>query len=313
MTIRAAALPLLLVAFSGCAAARSSLAARFVKQGEPAVDLGGPPVGDARRAPPPPVPGAVAPAAPKPAPLAAGTTVESSDPALAAALLAETMVPSPPMHVAVAREYIRLGIRDAAFSHASLALALDARFAEAHELIARIWRDWGFPQEGLGPAERAVYFAPRSASARNTLGTVFDALNRPELAAAAYGQALALDPAAAWTMSNACYSEFRAGRLAQARERCQAALAIDPDLRVAHNNFALALAASGDLARARVEFLAAGDDAAADYNLGMVYLAGHEYVAAADRFEQAIRHRADFTAAKARAHFARTRALTGGE
>ncbi len=137
-----------------------SLAKRFVKPGEPAVDLGGPPIGDARKSA---AQAAVVPVPdPRPAPgtTASGTTVESSDPHLAAALLVETAQPTAQNHVGVAREYLRLGILDAAFKHASQALEVDSSLAEAHELIARIWRDWGFPAEGLGAARRAVYFSP---------------------------------------------------------------------------------------------------------------------------------------------------------
>ena len=297
---------------SGCAARGRSFAERFVKQGEPKTDLGGPSIGDASKAA---APAAAAPVpVPQPVPdtIAAGTTVESSDPRLAASLLVETAQPTVGNHVAVAQEYLRLGILDAAFSHASQALDLDSSFSEAHELIARIWRDWGFPTEGLGAAHRAVYYAPQSASAENTFGTLLDAIGRPDLAYRAYRRAFELDPSAGWTLNNACYSEFRIGHLASARQDCEAALAIDPGLKTAHNNLGLVLAASGDLARAKDEFLAAGDSAAAEYNLGMVYLADRQYAEAADRFERALKARPDFAAARSRAHEARKRAVTGG-
>jgi tetratricopeptide (TPR) repeat protein len=308
---RVAAWPLCLMVLGGCATGQNSLAARFVKQGEPAVDLGGPPVSGSERPRPS---AAAAPArAPEPPVASAGPTVEGSDPRLRSALLLEAVSPSPANHVGVAREYVRVGIRDAAFEHASQALDVDPRYGPAHELIARIWRDWGLPAEGVAAAYRAVYFAPRSASAENTLGTLLDAIGRSDLAIGAYDRALKLDPAAAWTLNNACYSEFTAGRLASARARCEAALAIDPSLRAAHNNLALILAASGDLVEAANEFRAAGDDALAEYNLGIVYLAGREYGAAADRFERALKARPGFAEARTRAQEARLRARGGGE
>ncbi len=174
------------------------------------------------------------------------------------------------------------------------ALQKEPRRAEAHEAKARIWREWGFPELGLGSAYRAVFFDPRSASAQNTLGTLLDALGHAERASEAYKRALSLDPTAAWALNNLCYSAFRGGHLGEARSWCEKALRISPKLAAAHNNLALTFAADGDLVRARTEFLAAGDPAAAEYNLGIVYLAGQEYAFAADRFEQAIKARPNF-------------------
>ena len=54
----------------------------------------------------------------------------------------------------------------------------------------------------------------------------------------------------------------------------------------AHNNLALVLAASGDLVGAGVQFLKAGDKAAASYNIGIVHLAEGQYVFAAAAFEE---------------------------
>ena len=57
---------------------------------------------------------------------------------------------------------------DAAYRHFNRALALNPRDAAAYEGLARVWRDWGLPQLALGDAHRATFFAPQSASARNT-------------------------------------------------------------------------------------------------------------------------------------------------
>ena len=76
------------------------------------------------------------------------------------------------------------------------------------------------------------------------------------------------------------------GAFALARPR-----ALDPTLTAAHNNLALTFAASGDLDRARREFLAAGDRPPRHYNLGIVHLAEREYASAADAFEEAIKPR----------------------
>ena len=296
----------------GCATSQGgSLTARFVKTGEPAVDLGGSPpvtIGSTKR--PSKAPPAISPA-PVPQAVNLGTSVESSDRGLSAALIRETVLPTAENHLRVAMEYRRLGILDASADRLSRALRKAPRSSDAHEALARVWRDWGLPDLGLGPAYRAVYYAPASASAQNTLGTVLESLGRFDMARSAFERALSLDPAAGWALNNLCYVELRLGRLEQARARCEAALSLTPNLAAAHNNLALVLASSGDMAGARDQFLAAGDSAAASYNLGIVHLADREYASAADSFEDAIRKRPAFTAAKERAHAARLRLLTG--
>jgi tetratricopeptide (TPR) repeat protein len=223
------------------------------------------------------------------------------------------MLPSPEHQVGVAGEYRRLGILDAAYERLTEALADAPRLAEAHEMLARIWRDWQLPEKGLGPAYRAVYFDPRSASARNTLGTILERLGQIGAARQAYEAAAARAPWSGWPLNNLCHLELSVGRLDDARARCEAALTRQPDLSAAHNNLALTFAASGNLERAAQEFRAAGDAAAASYNLGIVYLAEGRYESAAEQFEAAVKARPTFTAAKARAHAARMRMLSGGE
>jgi len=259
--------------------------------------------------------GGCATARPAPPAAASGTamSVESADPRLAAALLAERLAPSAEAHLQVAREYVRLGILDFAHRRVERALARDPGCAAAHELMARIWRDWRQPQVALGHAHRAFHFAPASASAQNTLGTILDALGEVDGARAAYRQAFSLDPGAGWALSNLCYLEFRQGRFVEAKQQCKAALQVTPRLAAAHNNLALAHAGSGDLAGASVAFAGAGDDASAHYNLGIVHLAAGRYDDAVRAFEAAIEARPDFTAAKSRAHAAKMQALGAGD
>jgi Flp pilus assembly protein TadD len=298
-------------ALTGCATGHArSLASRFVKPGVPTTDLQGPipasghlparEIDEARRR------------APKQS-TGWGLRMENTDPGLAAALLLELTLPSAEHQLGVAREYRRLGILDAAYARVTEAIKIEPHLREAHEMLAQIWRDWQMPARALGPAYRATYFDPRSASARNTLGTILERLGRPDAAGRAYEAAAERAPAAAWPLNNLCHLELGRGRLDAARAYCTAALALQPDFAAAHNNLALAFAASGDLERAEEQFLAAGDPAAANYNLGIVYLAHRQYDCAADRFEAAIKARPTFSAAKARAHEARVRARTGSE
>jgi tetratricopeptide (TPR) repeat protein len=242
-----------------------------------------------------------------------GPTVENSDRQLAAALLFETIQPTAESHRRVAQEYRRLGLLDSAYKRLNRAVQKEPGNAAIHEDLARIWRDWGLPDQGLGAAYRAVHLDSASASAQNTLGTILDALGQVQEARRAYEHAIALDPKAAWAFNNLCYSEFRAGHLREARARCAEALRLEPTMTAAHNNLALTYAAAGDLERALVEFRAAGDPAAAQYNLGIVHLAERDYASAAIAFEEAIKSRSTFAAAKEQAHTARVRSLPGTE
>ena len=240
----------------------------------------------------------------------AGAKAESVDPQLAAALRVAAAGPSAENHLRIAQEYLRLGILDTAHTYANRALLQKPRFAEAHEVLAKIWRDWGFPELGIGPASRATYFAPASAAAENTLGTLLDAIGQPAEARRAFARAVMLDARAGWALNNLCFVELRMDRLVEARAHCKAALDVDPRMTAARNNLALTFVASGDAAAARQAFLATGNPAGAAYNRGIVLMAGREYLRAAEAFEEAIAARPAFTAAKTRAHEARMLTIT---
>ena len=239
----------------------------------------------------------------------AGATVESSDKGLSEALLAAAFRPTPGNGLRVAKEYQRLGIIDAAQSRVDRVLEQAPHSAEAHEMMARLWRDSGVPWFALGYAHRAVYFSAPSSSAYNTLGTVLDALGRPDDARQAYLKAFALDRSAAWALNNLCSLELRQGSLEDARTYCEAAVGVSPTLASAHTNLGFVHAAAGDFTKAKAAFLAGGDEAAAHYNIGIAHLAKGHFEAASSAFEEAIRARPDFTAAKSRARYARAQAL----
>ena len=136
--------------------------------------------------------------------MALGGTIESQDPALAAALLRLALMPTPAHHRAVADEYRRLQVLDAAFDHLSAATRLNPQDAAAYDARARIWRDWGYPQLGMADSARAVFYAPRSAAAHNTRGTLLAAAGLKEDALREFEAALALDPEAAFAQINKC-------------------------------------------------------------------------------------------------------------
>jgi Tfp pilus assembly protein PilF len=279
--------------------------------GRPTADYGDLPVavaaGTAKRPAPQPAP----PPARRSTKQFSGPTIESTDQRLAAALLAEKIAPTVDNLLRVADEYRRVGVMDAAETRLRRAVQQDPRRSDAHEALARLWRDWGLPDRALGHSYRAIAADPLSASAVNTLGTILAALDRWSEARDQFARAATMAPAAGWAMSNLCYAEFRLGVLHDARAHCEAAVAITPDLGAAHNNRGLVLAASGDLDAAYAEFDAAGGAGTAEFNTGIIQAANEDYEAAAEAFERAIRLRPDSAAARARAHQARLKLLPG--
>src|SRR5262245_4597731 len=232
-------------------------------------------------------------------------TIERTDPVLAATLVLLAAEPTAANHRHVAEEYVRLGVTDTAFHYFAQAVSLDPRDAAALDGLARIWRDWGFPQHGLGPVYRAISAAPAAPGPRNTLGTLLLALGQPSSARAAFERALALAPGAAYALNNLCYTAVIEGDAERAIDRCRAALQADPALKTARNNLALGYAASGDFEAASREFLAAGDPASERYNMGVALFATRHYEAAAAAFDRAADLRPSLTLARERAKRAR--------
>jgi tetratricopeptide (TPR) repeat protein len=145
---------------------------------------------------------AIAVPAPSRPPAAPLPTVESTHPELRASLAALRAGPSAAAHLRVGLAYQRVLVLDLAIEHFDGALRMNARMAAAYDARARVWRDWGMLGPAIGDATRAVFFAPRSAAARNTLGTILAGLGDRASAAAAYRCAAQLDPGAAWARAN---------------------------------------------------------------------------------------------------------------
>jgi Flp pilus assembly protein TadD len=255
-------------------------------------------------------------AAAHPEPKAMSATLEQRDPVLAAALKRLLVLTSDETLYDVGAAYHRAGLIDQAYQYYMRALKMNARHAASHEALARVWRDWGQPHLGLGDAHRAIYYAPDSASARNTLGTLLQAIGRREDARRAYKMAILLDAGAGYAFNNLCYLSFTEGNASQAIDECRAALRLDPALSAAHNNLALTFAAIGRLDLARREFAEAGGQTNAAYNMGIVYLAQSRYLDAANEFDTAQHTGPGLVDAERRARDARQLAeqhASGGE
>ena len=231
-------------------------------------------------------------------------TLESSDERLKAALTLLAVMPTADVHRQVAMEYRRLRVLDHAQEHFAAAVKLNPKDAVSRDGMARIWRDWGFPNKALPEARRAVADMPRSATTANTLGTILQALGKFDDAKRWYWRAVALDANAWYALNNLCYAEIMT-RQPYAIAMCQRAVAAAPDSATARNNMALAHAASGDLDGARTWFRRATNAATAEYNYGIVMMSERKYRDAQEAFRSALLSDPDSTLAAARARQAR--------
>jgi len=232
-------------------------------------------------------------------------TLEIWDRRLAEALLLAATSPAAESLRHVGDEYRRLGVPDVALRYYNDALRADPTDAAAYDGLARIWRDWGLPGLGLGDASRAVYYARSSGTSYNTLGTVMQALGNRREARAAYEQALRSDPHASYALTNLCYLSFLEGNAGAALGECRRALELDPEAKATHNNLALIYASQGRLDLAQSELSGNGDEAASQFNMGVIYMATKDYTKAATSFQAALLARPSFSAAGQRARQAR--------
>jgi tetratricopeptide (TPR) repeat protein len=217
---------LLLLATTACASRGSTFAARFITEGTPTVNVGG--VETAVYGQPPRPPRAVMPPVPKTRMVASRSsgnlsTLESSSPALARALAALAASPTSDHYLDVAAAYGRAGVSDRAYDHLIEGLRHDKPNVALHDALARVWRDWGFPDRALSSAHSAVYYGPRSPEARNTLGTVLWKLGQREQARQAFVGAVALDAEAWYAWRNLCTATLAAGRTSEAIAVCRRA------------------------------------------------------------------------------------------
>jgi Flp pilus assembly protein TadD len=232
-------------------------------------------------------------------------TVEGNDVELTAALITVKARPTAANHRKVAALYLRHGITDVAHEHFSAAVKLDPRDVASLDGLARIWRDWGFANLALPSATRAAYFAPGSAVAHNTLGTVLQVLGRRAEARAEYEKALSLDANAAYALTNLCYGWALEGQVDKAVDACQQALRVRPDMEAARNNLAIAYELNGDSKAAAGVLAESGDAARAAYNAGILHLAARRYPEALQSFSQAVALRGRFARAELMARQAR--------
>lgn len=232
-------------------------------------------------------------------------SIESQYPALASLLMQASSQPSSELLAAVGEGYADLSVRDTALDYFSRSLAINRRHVPALDGSARVWRDSGQYGRALTSSHQAVYFAPHSPAAWNTLGTIMQALSLYREAAQAYRRSVALDPSAVYAMNNLCYLTFLQGDNTAALAECALAVSRDRAFLPATNNLALVQAAEGMSTLAYETFVGANGAAVAHYNMGMVRLAQRRYSDAVAAFEAAYHAESTFDLARVRAREAR--------
>jgi Tfp pilus assembly protein PilF len=221
------------------------------------------------------------PQAPDPAPSQAARrvsarTLESGNRRLADAMRMQQKASTAESERRLAQEYFNVGVLDMALDHFRAVLKFNSRDPMAHEAVARIWRDWGYPHLGLASAYRAVFWAPNSASAQNTLGTVLLKIGSFDTARQRFQRARQLDPRAAYPVNNLCYLALLEKRAHLAVDLCQRAAALDGVTSTVRNNLAMAQATTGDLDGAFTTFEDGSSVAVAAYNQGLLLLAARQ-------------------------------------
>ena len=217
-----------LLVTTGCATGTRSLSDRFITQGTPAMDLGGPKVvlpSNSLEQWREKMAALSTPSVPSPAGTRATaqsvSSLEATSPRLQRALHDLALAPTTEHYLATAHAYVAEGVSDRAYDYLAAGLERDPRSATLHDATARLWRDWGMHDRALRAAHAAVYFAPRSAEARNTLGTVLWALGQRTEAGQAFTEAADLAPEAWYAWQNLCQVALTVGHTRTATTYCQ--------------------------------------------------------------------------------------------
>lgn len=193
--------------------------------------------------------------------------------------------------------YHHLGLYERASTEYHTILDRDLKHAGAYERLGKLWLDWGTSDRALSALEKALALRPDFVEAYNTLGLVYDARQEFERSQKAYRNALVLNPSLDYVHNNLCFSYSRSGKFRQAVAACREALRLNPQSETAHNNLGYALGMLGDFAGAFQAFVAAGGEAAAHNNVGVVLQQKQRYGDAAAHFKKAWDLKPDYRAA----------------
>jgi Flp pilus assembly protein TadD len=190
---------------------------------------------------------------------------------------------------ALAAELEQQGSWDAAFQAADALYREDPSDGEALLLRARALRHKGALAEAEADLRQLVGHDERNAAARAELAIILERTLRSEEALAQHREAARLEPGSARYLNNLGFALVFRGRPAEAIPLLEEGLRIapaDPRLR---NNLGFACAATGDFARAALQFALGGGGAEAANNLGLAYERAGNLAQAYQLYGEAVR------------------------
>lgn len=150
------------------------------------------------------------------------------------------------LRLALVRRYREDGFAELALEHARLAAERFPESAEIHIELARSLRALGLTAQAAAELERFYRAHPQASFAVPAwLGILRDELGQWQQGEAAHRAALVLAPDRDELHNNLGYNLYRQGRLQEARESLERALALNANSKTARNNLGLVLAALG--------------------------------------------------------------------
>lgn len=140
-----------------------------------------------------------------------------------------------------------------------------------HTLIGVALRELGFYPEARASLTKAISLDAKQGEAWNALGLLEQVSQKPEAAILAFREACRLSPDSAEYHNNLGFSLYIAGRFEEAVKELRTAVVLAPKVPRYRNNLGFALGGLGEVEAAKEAFLAAGSEAMAQNNLGVIY------------------------------------------
>jgi tetratricopeptide (TPR) repeat protein len=197
----------------------------------------------------------------------------------------------PDAHYNLGNVYAELDNLHAAVAHYERSIALNPKSAEAHNNLANVLRKQGCDEKAISHYEHAVRLRPQYAAALRNLGDALQAQNRCDEAIVRHRAALASEPNDGGTLNHLASALLVAGRLDEASRVYEAAIEIAPEDAGIQLNYATVKSfAEGDPRLARLELLAARENALSDsQRIALHFALGKAYADLKDG-ERSFRH-----------------------
>ena len=193
-----------------------------------------------------------------------------------------------PNHLELARELVHKGLFKVALVQLEQARRSEGGRCEVFHLMGRCHLGLGEGEQAVASFRRALALDGRYAPAHNGLGLALDLSGSREPAWQAYEKAIELNPAIPDFHNNLGFSKLLAGRTDEAERHLREALALNPHLRTAAHNLALCLALQGRYDQAFALLKQHDTAAAATNNLGVLYELSGDRESAVQHYAEAV-------------------------